>query len=130
MPFGTNLVTTVSPDYAGAPPEGVAEKVARLLYDWEDIWCVFLLDTVGGARWGFYRGHGRSPLDYQSHDLKNPTLARMLADEMAIIMINSSLPRETYSMYATDATLKHSVQYGATAYAEYTAEGTSGSSSE
>lgn len=125
MPEDINLVTTVSPDGAGLPPTGVQNSVEQLLLEQDNVWAVFLVNVLTGVRWGFYRGNGRWPSDYQSHDLQNPGLCVGIAADLAIIMINHSLPNDTYSMYVTDATQNHSVQYSSLVYEAYTSSSSS-----
>lgn len=127
MTVPENLLITTSPDAAGAPPggDGLLEAIMQILDEWEDVWCLFVVSS--GPHWGFYRADDGVPSDRQSHDMKNPTAQIALSVMLADTMFDASLDNAVYSVFATDATQKHSVGYSQARYEYLVANGSSSS---
>jgi|APLow6443716910_1056828.scaffolds.fasta_scaffold00501_18 hypothetical protein len=109
---------TTSPDAAGEPPGGeeLLAAMMQILDDWQDVWVVFVVNILNGSRWGFYRANDGVPSNRYSHDMKNPSAQIALSVALADAMIEWDVSNETYSLFASDPTLKHSVGYSRAHY--------------
>lgn len=121
MPITGGLIVTLSPDGASGPDGELVDGANGFLDAWEEAWVVYVVCQSGpsaGTRWAFYRADKGVPSDFTSHDFKNPTQSEGMAEGLAMLMLNCSLSPEQYLVFASDATLKHSVAFSSGVYSQ------------